>query len=783
MNEFMDCEAWPVGAPFLGMPGKYVTFETGATAEDKSRDLVTTRDYGSLGDGSGRRLSSTYVSLEQAQVKYPNARSLNDTFDVVGIEKALLLNPHAKAPAGNYVINRSICVPSNTDFYGDGWTTVIRCTADMPRYMHMVVNKSGDYIGEGKTYAELQSLIAGNTGNSNFSIRNMWLIGDLEETKLMTRSAICLKHAKHAKISGVRTSWTGYHGIDISDASEGHIVNMPEYFGKWETKPSEDILVEGCFVEYHGDDGYTTHYSTDITFRSCVARFGSQIFSAENGFEVDDGSRNIVLDGCWAIREQAGFVVKCHDTAQASYNVTITNCHSQLCGYGFWFYGKQNITIGTYAKAYSVLMQNCSSQFTRRQELIWGRTHRDLLIQDYSGVMIDGFTVLGWNVVDELKPTDISDYQPFWKNSNDEAFRVTPDMMPYAEKVYNDGVDVTLTTSANIIVEKNARGISMNNVVMIGCQATLNHINIGGISDGVRGVTLSNMKFINCSGGAPIFSASDAAELSIDHVYAESKYAVSAFPVVRCSAVSSAFANIDLNDIRFKNYQRPYTFGSNPSDPIRPYASVKQPSLFVTDGDKVPLGASIPGIGVVSEYAVYYDVKKQDYIGANSFAHMVTTGNAQWFGQGMDGSYVFMWGVAEDGTFQPFADNLRSLGKAGARPSTIFAATGVINTSDERLKQQFRSVVDAEKAAALEIKATIGMFKFNDAVDEKGDAARWHVGVKAQQVVSILESHDLNPFDYGFVCYDEWEESETGPAGSQYAIRYDELIMFILSAM
>ena len=75
------------------------------------------------------------------------------------------------------------------------------------------------------------------------------------------------------------------------------------------------------------------------------------------------------------------------------------------------------------------------------------------------------------------------------------------------------------------------------------------------------------------------------------------------------------------------------------------------------------------------------------------------------------------------------------------------------------------------------------MFKFNDAVDEKGDAARWHVGVKAQQVVSILESHDLNPFDYGFVCYDEWEESETGPAGSQYAIRYDELIMFILSAM
>src|SRR5690606_18897587 len=46
----------------------------------------------------------------------------------------------------------------------------------------------------------------------------------------------------------------------------------------------------------------------------------------------------------------------------------------------------------------------------------------------------------------------------------------------------------------------------------------------------------------------------------------------------------------------------------------------------------------------------------------------------------------------------------------------------------------------------------------NDAVDLKGNGARWHVGVKAQQVVSILESHGLNPFDYAFICFDEWEE-------------------------
>ena len=145
------------------------------------------------------------------------------------------------------------------------------------------------------------------------------------------------------------------------------------------------------------------------------------------------------------------------------------------------------------------------------------------------------------------------------------------------------------------------------------------------------------------------------------------------------------------------------------------------------------------------------------------------------------------------GTVAPDADNQYTLGTAGLRWSTIYAGTGAINTSDERLKQQFRSPSEREKDAAQEIKESICLYKFNDAVDLKGDGARWHVGVRAQQVIAILEAHDLNPFDYAFVCYDEWDKQETiydengdqqqlaQSAGSRYAIRYDELAMFILS--
>lgn len=161
-------------------------------------------------------------------------------------------------------------------------------------------------------------------------------------------------------------------------------------------------------------------------------------------------------------------------------------------------------------------------------------------------------------------------------------------------------------------------------------------------------------------------------------------------------------------------------------------------------------------------------------------------------------------------SFNPRTDNKVSIGTASLRPSEIFSNSGVINTSDERLKQQFRSLDVREKAAALEIKKSICLFKFNEAVDLKGDGARWHCGVRAQEVIKVLESNGLDPMQYAFVCFDEWGESEEileswedqfdddgnltrkagcavvqefRPAGSRYAIRYDELSMFILSAI
>lgn len=183
--------------------------------------------------------------------------------------------------------------------------------------------------------------------------------------------------------------------------------------------------------------------------------------------------------------------------------------------------------------------------------------------------------------------------------------------------------------------------------------------------------------------------------------------------------------------------------------------------------------------------------------------------------------------VESSGIFRPIVDNTNTLGTAGGRWSVVYAGTGSINTSDESEKDRM-DILEAEKAAALEIKRDIWKFKFKDAIDVKGEGARIHFGVGAQSVGEILRKHGLNPDDYAFYCYDKWdaeyepvygkrkvttevqvtkndaitgypfdttelveveEEYDTGEkvctleAGERYGIRYEELLCFIIAAI
>jgi len=138
--------------------------------------------------------------------------------------------------------------------------------------------------------------------------------------------------------------------------------------------------------------------------------------------------------------------------------------------------------------------------------------------------------------------------------------------------------------------------------------------------------------------------------------------------------------------------------------------------------------------------------------------------------------------------FYPDIDGSWSLGSASNKWSEVFAAAGTINTSDEREKQQQRSVSEAEQLCAVDLKSSIKAYKFNTAVETKGDSARWHFGLMAQRVVEVFNSHGLNAHEYGMLCYDEWEkeydedDNIIKESGNIYGVRYDEIMMFILAS-
>lgn len=140
------------------------------------------------------------------------------------------------------------------------------------------------------------------------------------------------------------------------------------------------------------------------------------------------------------------------------------------------------------------------------------------------------------------------------------------------------------------------------------------------------------------------------------------------------------------------------------------------------------------------------------------------------------GARAFLMGAS---WFLPWEDNAKTLGGSGNRWSTVYAATGTINTSDAREKTPVEPMSSAEIEAAKGLAREIGTFRWLASIESKGDNARFHVGLTVQRAIEIMESHDLDPFSYGFMCFDEWEADEDREAGDRYSFRVDQLNLFI----
>ncbi len=153
------------------------------------------------------------------------------------------------------------------------------------------------------------------------------------------------------------------------------------------------------------------------------------------------------------------------------------------------------------------------------------------------------------------------------------------------------------------------------------------------------------------------------------------------------------------------------------------------------------------------------------------------------------------------------SDNAIDLGYSTRRWDDIYATNGTIQTSDRNEKQDIEALSDAEQRVAVACKGLLRKFRWIDAVAEKGDDARIHFGIIAQDLQDAFAAEGLDAGRYAmFISTTWWEATETytdddgvdqtrvntyetaeeAPEGAtertRLGVRYPELLAFIIGA-
>ena len=114
---------------------------------------------------------------------------------------------------------------------------------------------------------------------------------------------------------------------------------------------------------------------------------------------------------------------------------------------------------------------------------------------------------------------------------------------------------------------------------------------------------------------------------------------------------------------------------------------------------------------------------------------------------------------------RPSVDNLCDLGDSGRRFDDVYASNGTIQTSDRNEKQDIEALSDAEQRVAVAAKGLLRKFRWIDSVEEKGDDARIHFGIIAQDLQDAFTAEGLDVGRYAmFISSTWWESTEVIPA-------------------
>ena len=304
---------------------------------------------------------------------------ITDDYEV--IQQAINEQKNIYFPEGTYLVSKGLRIPSNRKIYGAGIDkTIIKYHDTAPTGDCLIYN---DDIQSGNTNIHLSDFtLDGNKARN----------GDKPSATGGSRdSNLTIRASNNVHISNIKSINAGLHGFDVTSGGLDYA-----YLGDntIAPNPSSFVYINNCEASNFGDDGFTTHHSEYISITDCYSHSPTDRGN-QNGFEIDDGSRHIVLtnntsEGCYC-----GIEVKAHSSAPAPYNISINGHRSvkDVRSYNFRHIGFHGDKDPDSKTARNIICTNLVSINPNNQKGFQNEADpRVLAISAYYGVVINGLS-------------------------------------------------------------------------------------------------------------------------------------------------------------------------------------------------------------------------------------------------------------------------------------------------------------------------------------------------------------------------------------------------------
>jgi|13_taG_2_1085334.scaffolds.fasta_scaffold26643_2 hypothetical protein len=152
--------------------------------------------------------------------------------------------------------------------------------------------------------------------------------------------------------------------------------------------------------------------------------------------------------------------------------------------------------------------------------------------------------------------------------------------------------------------------------------------------------------------------------------------------------------------------------------------------------------------------------------------------------------------ISFSGDLFPVLNGAYDLGTSALKWRDVYSTTGAFNGSDANLKQDIEELSEAEKRVAVAAKGLLKKYRLKQAVKEKGENARYHFGIVAQELQAAFQAEGLDPMKYGIIAVNTWYEKTEGDKKyiskkqeegyqqvTEMSVRYSELLAFIIAAL